>query len=248
MANKSISKNKPNPMAQLQAQALGVGSAVTQMEAQRISPAITPNATQFTAQTPNVIPGAPNAAAQGVQDLYAVTKDDWFWNNWMQNAKANGMGSQDGNAFNETGVMPKLGKVYVPEQFWAYAQLKQEQAFQEDFNRFVFTQVNINTPEARAYWEKKFPGYTQQVYNAYATKMQIQAKLAEIQIKGFQNMGDLWFAFQYQNGYFERMLAPPTSRLVAISQDEPTVSATNDINDPRSTSYGALPYQMPPIP
>jgi len=149
MANKSISKNKPNPMAQLQAQALGVGSAVTQMEAQRISPAITPNATQFTAQTPNVIPGAPNAAAQGVQDLYAVTKDDWFWNNWMQNAKANGMGSQDGNAFNETGVMPKLGKVYVPEQFWAYAQLKQEQAFQEEArqrrmkNLFVFGGLSV---------------------------------------------------------------------------------------------------------
>jgi len=245
ISNKPIMRNRPNPEAMMKAQGLVADSRGTQIQAQRISPAIAPNAPQFNNQTPNVIPGAPNAAAQGIKDLYAPVQEDWFWNNWMANAKANGM--QSGTNFQEGGVMPKLGKVFVPEQYWDYAQKKQEQSFQEDFNRWVFSQFNVNTPESRSYWEKKFPTYTKQVYKAWSTKMQVEAKLAEIQIKGFQNEADLWFAFQYQNGYFERMLAPPTDRLIPIQQDEPYTYETNSVNDAR-TPPNAATWSMPAIP
>lgn len=222
---------------------LAGSSMATQVRASGISPAITTNASQFNEQNPNVIPGSAtqdpiNYAGQGVKDLYTPVLDDWFWNAWMNNAKANGMTSD--------GVLPKLGKVWVPEQYWGYAQRKQEQAFQEGFNRFVFSQVNVNTPEARNYWEKKFPGYTQKVYDAWAAKMQVEAKLAEIQIKGFQNEADLWFGFQYQNGYFDRMLAPPTSRLVPVEVDQPQNAFTNEASR-REMPY-ANPANMPPIP
>lgn len=236
--------SKVNPREMLRAGAMAGSSMATQVQASRISPAITPNASQFDAQNPNVIPGSVtqdpiNYAAQGVTDLYAPVLDDWFWNAWMNNAKANGMTAD--------GVLPKLGKVWVPEQYWAYAQRKQEQAFQEDFNRFVFSQVNVNTPEARNYWEKKFPGYTQKVYDAWTAKMQVQAKLAEIQIKGFQSEADLWFAFQYQNGYFDRMLAPPTSRLVPVEDDQPQNGITNRVSFARVPPNAGV-TQMPPIP
>jgi hypothetical protein len=158
----------------------------------------------------------------------------------MNNAKKNGMVNTGGAV--EAGTLPNLGKVILPESFWGWAKAKQEQAFQEDFNRFVFSQVNVSTPEARAYWEKKFPGYTQQVYDAWALKMQVEAKMAEIQIKGYQNEMDLWFAYQYQNGYFNRMLAPPVNRLVPVQYDTPATLATNPLSENPSTQ------SMPSIP
>lgn len=212
---------KVNPQQMAKAAALRAGSDVTQLQAQRMGVPISGGA-QFTAgsqSSSTLLPGAGNFGAQGVMDTYAPITDDWFWSSWMANAQKNKM--QTGGDFQEAGVMPKLGKVFLPESFWAWAQAKQEQAFQEDFNRFVFSQVNVQTPEARAYWEKKFPGYTQQVYDAWATKMKTQAKMAEIQIKGFQNEADLWFAFLYQNGYFDRNLVPPTDRLVPVAADLP---------------------------
>lgn len=243
---------KVSSKAIAKAATLRASSDVHQMAAQNVSPAIL-GGSQFQggAANPqsaaNLVPGF-DAANQGVTGLYTPNPADWFWNNWISNAKANNM--QVGTEFTEGGVMPKLGKVFLPEHFWTWAQSKQEQAFQEDFNRFVFSQVDVTTPAGRAYWEKKFPGYTQQVYNAWALKMQTQAKLAEIQIKGFQNEGDLWFAYLYQNGYMDRLLTPPTNRLIAVPEDEPQTSTTNNPTAGPAVRFinNAPTTQMPAIP
>ena len=246
ISNKPLMKNAPSSTAMAKAMSLGALSKSKQLEAQRISPAINEGGQFNNSQTPNIVPNLPeNFAGQGIKDLYAPVQEDWFWQNWKQNALANGM--QTGSSFQEAGVMPKLGKVYVPDQYWDYAKKKQEQAFQEDFNRFVFSQFDVKNPAARSWWEKKYPGYTKSVYDAWKTKMQVEAKLAEIQIKGFHTEADLWFAFQYQNGYFERMLAPPTDRLVPIDQDEPYTYMTNATTTER-TPPNALTWKMPPIP
>lgn len=244
--NAPLMKNKPNPARMGKAQDLAAGSKSTQLEAQRISPAINQGGQFNNSQTPNIIPGAPNYAAQGIKDLYAPVEGDWFWQNWKTNAMANGM--QSGTQFQEGGVMPNLGKVFVPESYWDYAQKKREQAFQEDFNRFVFSQFNVSKPSERSWWEKKYPGYTKSVYDAYTAKMQVEAKLAEIQIKGYQNEGDLWFAYQYQNGYFDRMLVPPTERLVPVSDDEPQTTTTNPVGNIEARQTNAITWKMPPIP
>jgi hypothetical protein len=60
-------------------------------------------------------------------------------------------------------------------------------------------------------------------------------------------MGDLWFAYQYQNGYFARMLAPPTDRMVPVAQDQPYTILTNNPRTER-TPPNAVTSQMPPIP
>lgn len=230
--------NKVNPGAIKQAAQLYASSSGVQAQAQTVSPAVNGGA-QFTTGTQSssvLVPGQPNAAAQGVTGLYGINPGDWFWNSWARNAQKNGMQNSGGGLnFQEAGVMPKLGKVWLPDEFWVWARQKQEQAFQEDFNRFVFSQVDVSTPQGRAYWEKKFPGYTQQVYDAWSIKMQTQAKIAEIQIKGFQNESDLWFAYLYQNGYFDRMLTPPTDRLVPLAQDQPFTISTP------ATSMPAIP-------
>jgi hypothetical protein len=243
-----MESKKVNKKAIAEAATRRQASDVQQQQAQRISPAIQKGG-QFTASsTPTsqsasaLFPGQYNAAEQGINDLYAITKDDWFWRNWQANAAKNNMtGGGQGNGYTESGSLPKLGKVFVPEQFWDYAKKKQEQAFQEDFNRFVFSQVDVTTPQGRAYWEKKHPEYTQKVYQAYATKMQIEAKMAEIQIKGFHTEGDLWFAYMYQNKYFDRMLTPPSTRLTPISADQPQTVLTSIASDPLTTSMPNIP-------
>ncbi len=245
--NKKLNQNKPSPTRMAKAMDLAAGSKSAQLEAQSLSPAINKGGQFFESQTPNVITGAPNYAGLGIKDLYAPVEEDWFWANWKTNAAANGM--QSGSRFQEGGVMPNLGKVMVPESYWDYAQKKQEQAFQEDFNRFVFSQFNVSKPEARQWWEKKFPAYTKSVYDAYATNMQVNAKLAEIQIKGFQNEGDLWFAFQYQNGYFNKILVPETqSRLVSPAADIPYTLNTNPTQNNERVPPNATTWKMPAIP
>lgn len=240
--------SKVNPSLIARADKMRASSNATQLATQYVSPAVR-QGVQFVDQqvdlVPTTDPNIQNAGAQGVAGLYSPHPGDWFWEQWQRTAAANNMTGGGGN-FAESGSLPKLGKVFVPEQFWAYAQQKQEQAFQEDFNRFVFSQVDVTTPEGRAYWEKKFPGYTDQVYKAWQIKMMTQAKLAEIQIKGFQNEGDLWFAFQYQNGYFDRYLIPPTTRLVPNALDIPQTLTTNPIAGGQPPS--AITTSMPPIP
>ncbi len=240
-----MESKKVNKRAMAKADMLGQSSRVTQFQGQMISPAIN-QGDQFTAgpqSSSALLPNAYNAADQGIAGLYDIDREDWFWRNWQANAAKNGMtGGGLGNGYTESGSLPQLGKVFVPQQFWDYAKRKQEQAFQEDFNRYVFTQFNVGTPEARAYWEKKFPGYTKQVYAAYATKMQVEAKMAEIQIKGFQTEADLWFAYLYQNKYFDRMLTPPTTRLTPIALDQPATTQTSPVPPMADTT------SMPTIP
>jgi hypothetical protein len=239
---------KVNKKAIRAADGLALNSNITQLQAQNVSPPIN-GATQFTTgsqSSSKLFPQAPNYANQGITDMFGQLSGDWFWESWMRNAQKNNM--QSGGQFNESGVMPNIGKVFLPEEFWAYAQAKQEQGFQEDFNRFVFSQVDVTTPQGRAWWEKKYPGYTQRVYDAYSLKMQIQAKIAEIQIKGFQSEGDLWFAYLYQNKYFDRMLAPPVDRLQPLSTDVPQTTVTNPVGSTRLGNPNVDTTAMPAIP
>lgn len=241
-SQKNIKTPKVIPSAMKEGAGLMAGEMGVALQGQKFSPAI--NYSQFSQQgvpALNALITDPQEQIQanvGVKGLYKPIPDDWFWSNWYRNAQGRGM--------QEGGVIPKLGKVIVPEQFWNWAQAKQEQSFEEQFNRFIFNQVDVTRPENRAYWEKKFPGYMQKVYDAYAMKAQIEAKVAEIQIKGAQTMQDFYFMYLYELGYFYRQLGnleinqetriPPVEDNIFANQAVPGVATWPPATAPQISS------------
>lgn len=119
----------------------------------------------------------------------------------------------------DTGIIPGVGKVLIPPDspFFKYVERKEAEAQREQYKMWLFQQVDLSTPQARAWWEKRFPELTQAVAEAYKMQVADQARLFQLQLTGIQNMDDLWFLYNMnQRGPIAKnelnTLLPPLTR------------------------------------
>jgi len=70
----------------------------------------------------------------------------------------------------------------------------------DQFKNFIFQQINLTTPAARAWWEKRFPDYTQEYREGWAKRLKHMEKMGNMIINGVQSTGDLFYLFLTAKG------------------------------------------------
>lgn len=98
------------------------------------------------------------------------------------------------------GVIPGIGKAFVPVEYFDYCARKVAQSQNDAFKRFIFQQIDLTTPAKREWWESRFPEYVNEYRRAWAMETQYNAQIQWVQINGVQDINDLWFLFCRANG------------------------------------------------
>lgn len=136
-------------------------------------------------------------ARQGLQTLGGYTTADPY-DEMVELMKSVGMDS-------ETGIIPGLGKVYVPPDhpYWSYAARKHALQFEQDFKDFMISQIDLTKPESRAYWEARFPQLTNMLRDGLRKNRLLRAQMEDIGLYGVQNIQDMWLLYMKEKGVAE---------------------------------------------
>jgi len=87
--------------------------------------------------------------------------------------------------------------VYADPAYFARAQEKRELRMRSEFQQWIMSQIDLSTPEARAYWEKHFPEYTEAAYEQIEKQKELELELDKIRIRGYHNEKDMWKKFLF---------------------------------------------------
>lgn len=98
------------------------------------------------------------------------------------------------------GVVPGYGKAQVDEKFFRWAQKQQEEAFALAFRNYVYSQIQLNTPEAREFWTQRFPEWTARVYEAHEQQAEMDKRLKLISLHGIRDESDMWLLYLKEKG------------------------------------------------
>lgn len=135
-------------------------------------------------------------AKQGLQTFGNFTTGDPF-DEMVELMKSVGM--------DQDGIIPGVGKILVKEDhpFWEYGARKNAQEFHDDFKKFIYSQIDLTTPERRAYWEGRFPEYTQSLRAGLRKNRALRARMEDIGLYGVQNETDMWLLYMKEKGVAE---------------------------------------------
>lgn len=155
-------------------------------------------------------PGKPNIRAIGENGRYALPQssqtvtfpsplipydqDEVYWRNRQQV-----LTQATRNQTNKS-IIPGAGKVYLDSKYWEFAQKEREKEVARMFEEFVYSQINLSTPEKRQYWESRFPEYTENAYRSIEKQKELELKLSKIAIRGFKTRDDFLLKFMYDKG------------------------------------------------
>lgn len=98
------------------------------------------------------------------------------------------------------GHVPGYGKAYVDEKFFRWAQKQQEEAFAYAFRNYVYSNIQLNTPEAREFWTNRFPDWTKRVYEAHEQQAELDKRLKLISLHGIRDESDMWLLYLKEKG------------------------------------------------
>lgn len=122
---------------------------------------------------------------------------------------------------NREGTVPGVGKAIVPPEYFDYCQRKLNQNLSDQFKSFVFSQIKLDTPAAREYWESRFPEYTNEFRQGWQRRLGHMAKMGEMLINGVQSTEDLWYLFVTEKGLnpvaFQYNGPPNASQVAAMA-------------------------------
>lgn len=106
---------------------------------------------------------------------------------------------------NNEGIIPGVGKVYLPEDspFWEYVARKKAMSFHDDYKKFIFSQIDLSSPERRAYWEARFPEYTNSLREGLRKQRALRARMEDIGMYGVQNETDMWLLYMKEKSMAE---------------------------------------------
>lgn len=142
-------------------------------------------------------------------------------------------------------TIPNIGEVFVPEEYFQYCERKYAQQLQDEFETFLFQQIDLTKPESREWWEARFPEFTQKFKNAWEMELEYKKKLGLIQINGVQNMSDMWFLFARAKGLDN--FATRYTGIVPIADRVPTTfTAFQHLKNPNNVSADGLMGRNPP--
>lgn len=107
------------------------------------------------------------------------------------------------NLVDENGIVKGIGKVHLTgdHPFWNWAAKKEALRMQEEFEKFKLSQIDLRTPESRAYWEAKQPQLVKKLREGLRKDRENRAILEDIGLHGVQSEKDLWTLFEYEKGF-----------------------------------------------
>lgn len=169
-----------------------------------------------------------------VQKLIPYTSKDRHYRNRTEVLKTHG------------DIVPGIGKAYADSAYFEWAQEKREIAMWQEFQQFIMSQINLGTPEARAYWEKRFPEYCEAAYEQIEKQKELELKLDNIRVRGYKTMDDMWLKFLYDKkliGSFEGKDRLNTADFWLLPEYE---SMYGQIGLPMSQPEGVMPEAPTP--
>lgn len=107
------------------------------------------------------------------------------------------------------GQVAKVGLAVADDQFFNYANRKEEQAILYDFYRFMFSQADLTKPESAQWWFSKFPWMRDMRVQEIEKQADLQKTLARIGVTGPESEDDFMLMYLIRNG----TLVPPTKPL-----------------------------------
>lgn len=144
-------------------------------------------------------------------------------------------------------VIPGVGAVLADTAYWAYAQEQREKMMWTEFQQFILSQVNFSTPEARAYWEKKFPAYAAQARQNLRKQKELELELDDIRLNGFKDMNDMWLKFLYDKELLPGFTGDRVSNENADWLLYDYQNMFQQIGQPLSPTEGANPANSMPV-
>lgn len=124
------------------------------------------------------------------------------------------------SVINKDGVIPGIGKVQIRDDspFWDYVARKKALELQEQFQSFIYNQIDLSSPESREYWESKFPEFTKQLREGLYKNRLIKAKLEDIGLYGARNEKDMWLLYLREKG-----IGPHEKGIDTVPSQEPGI-------------------------
>jgi len=116
---------------------------------------------------------------------------------------------------NTQGVIPHVGKVFVPQDFYDYAERIKEEQLRVDFKRYKMSLMNLTRPAERKFWEKIEPDLTKEHREALKTARIEQARMDDIALHGMQSEDDFMFMWKRQQEENKKIPIQSEERLKA---------------------------------
>lgn len=102
------------------------------------------------------------------------------------------------------GIVPGVGLATAGDEFFGYAQRKQEQEMLFDFQKYLMANAQashgLDTPASAAWWFEKFPWMKEKRLELINQQAEAQKNLARINITGPQNEEDFMMLYLRQKG------------------------------------------------
>lgn len=128
-------------------------------------------------------------------------------------------------AGNATGAVRGYGQAVVGDEFFGWAQRKQDQAMLFDFYDYMLSNADLTKPESAQWWFNKFPWMKDLRLREVEREAEVQKRLAKISICGPESEEDFMVLFMKDQG----MLTPSEKPLYRINElDAAGFNATKD--------------------
>jgi len=150
-----------------------------------------PNVFQFATPTES----AANARVAFPLQIGSTDKDDVKYGIRKQLVGRDANGNPTGTA-----NVPGVGMAIAGEEFFDYAQRKEEQEMLFDFKKFVAAQADLSSPASAQWWFEKFPWMKDLRLEQVNQQGDLQKQLAKIQITGPQNEEDFMTLYLCNKG------------------------------------------------
>ena len=111
-----------------------------------------------------------------------------------------------------TANVPGVGMAIAGEEFFDYAERKEQQEMFFDFKKFVAAQADLSSPASAQWWFEKFPWMKELRLEQVNQQGELQKQLARIQITGPQNEEDFMHLYLVNKGLI-KVTEQPLHRL-----------------------------------
>lgn len=136
-------------------------------------------------------------------------------------------------------TIPGIGEVIAPPEYFDYCQRKYNQQLADELKDFIFSQIDLNNPASREWWTQRFPEYVQEFENAWEMQLEYQKRLGLIQIKGVQDMSDMWYLFCKKLG-LDQFATQYRGQVPQANKVPATFTGFQHIKNPEIPSGGRL--------
>ena len=99
-----------------------------------------------------------------------------------------------------TGMVPGVGQAVVPEEYFQYAEQKEDENFYGNFKAWIMENSDLSTPESADYWFKTFPFIKDLKFAEIEREAELQKSLAKIAAAGPESTEDWVLLYMLRQG------------------------------------------------